>query len=376
KVIDFGLDLNYGQTIGLTTRPVVPPVLKLDKFLTPSFRYSSRYDWQNNLQAGALGRSAGVSASLNAGLDVNIKAIGSEIWGATPSGPQRPGTPQTGKVADDTTETEQRLSLFDRLDRITRVLIKAPLFEFDRLNFSFTQTNTARNSGVIGRPGWLNLYGRVPFFQESLEEYGPSALYQLGLSSDPHGRVVVGTKSSFPFVRGYTVPGIRAPSGNLTDLYTQVNRITMRTSRPLWEGARLEVNWNVGWSYNSNRSISTTEEGVPIERNRTISGDVDRSFFSFPPVLVFKLFKTSIEEVNKRFERLKLDPHDVRSNDVKLSQAFEEGLEGLPIGRKLFGNLIPRPNWSFRWDGLEKLSLFSSFAQRVSLDHTYSSTYR
>jgi len=32
-------------------------------------------------------------------------------------------------------------------------------------------------------------------------------------------------------------------------------------------------------------------------------------------------------------------------------------------------------NWTFRWDGLEKLSFFRSFASRVSLDHAYGSTY-
>ena len=37
---------------------------------------------------------------------------------------------------------------------------------------------------------------------------------------------------------------------------------------------------------------------------------------------------------------------------------------------------MPRVNWSLHWDGLEKFSLFASFAQRVSLDHAYSSDYR
>ena len=32
-------------------------------------------------------------------------------------------------------------------------------------------------------------------------------------------------------------------------------------------------------------------------------------------------------------------------------------------------------NWSLRWDGLERLPLFSGFVSRLSLDHAYSSTY-
>ena len=44
----------------------------------------------------------------------------------------------------------------------------------------------------------------------------------------------------------------------------------------------------------------------------------------------------------------------------KLSQAFEEGFEALPILRKLFGQYYPRLNWNLRWDGLERLPLFST----------------
>jgi cell surface protein SprA len=83
-----------------------------------------------------------------------------------------------------------------------------------------------------------------------------------------------------------------------------------------------------------------------------------------------------VEEVNKVYERLKADREDTRTNDAKLSQAFEEGLEALPLSKKLLGDLIPRPNWSIRWDGLEKLPLFSAIAQRISLDHSYTSSYR
>ncbi|HEY6437166.1 MAG TPA: hypothetical protein VIY47_11305, partial [Ignavibacteriaceae bacterium] len=36
---------------------------------------------------------------------------------------------------------------------------------------------------------------------------------------------------------------------------------------------------------------------------------------------------------------------------------------------------IPRPNWRFTWDGLEKFLFFKTIAQRISLDHAYTSTY-
>lgn len=368
KLIDFGIDQTYGQTISIDSRPMLPPILKLDKLITPTARYSVRYDWQNNLQAGDLGRNAAYANNLSFAMDVNVSLIGREIW------PEK--KPQLAASPTDSAAAAPTISLIERLDAISRLLIKTPFFDFDRVSFSFTQTNSARHSGVIGRPGFSNMFERIPFFQKSLPHYGPSMLYQLGLASDPHGDVIIQSKGAFPFVTGTTRQGIRAPLGNLTDLYAQTNRLNMRTSRSLWEGARLELSWNVGWSYNLNKSITTDSLGFPTERNRIVSGDVDRSFLTFPPILVFKMLKTSVEDVNKAFERLKADVGDLRPIDAKLAQAFEEGFEALPFGSKIFGAMFPRPNWSIRWDGLEKIPLIGSMVQRMSLDHTYTSTYK
>jgi hypothetical protein len=183
-------------------------------------------------------------------------------------------------------------------------------------------------------------------------------------------------KSGFPFFGGFTTPGIRAPNGNLTDIFSQSNRITMRTSRPLWEGASLEINWNLGWSYNVNRTIQSDSLGFTLENNKVVSGDVDRSFLSFPAFPAFKLLNTSITEVQRLYVLARDNPDDSRSNDAKIAEAFENGLEALPLGKKIFGNLFPRPNWTIRWDGIEKLWLLSSIASRISFDHSYSSGYK
>ncbi|MBI4417211.1 MAG: cell surface protein SprA, partial [Ignavibacteriales bacterium] len=360
-LIDFGLTRSFTQNVSLNTRLVVPQVWKFDKIFTPTFRYSSRYDWQNNPQAGPLGRSAGRSVSGMSSVDINMKVIADEIWPAKRLG-----------LAADT----GGMTMGERLDQLTRILIKIPFFDWDRLSISFNHSNTARNSGVLGNTGFLNVFGRVPFIQESVPWHGPSLLYQLGLSSDPHGDVVIGTRGSFPFFGGYSKPGLRAPLGNLSDIYSQANNLSLRTSRSLWEGARLDLTWSLGWSYNLNRTIQTDSLGVPTEISRNISGDISRSYITFPNSSFFKLFKTGISQVNKEFELLKADRSDTRSEDLKLIEAFEDGMEALPIGRSLISALMPRPNWSIRWDGLEKLPLFSGFASRVSLDHTYTSTFR
>jgi hypothetical protein len=368
KLIDFGTDLSYGQTISINPRLVIPPILKLDKILSATTRYSARYDWMNNPQAGDLGKSTGATGNLSMTLDVNVRTLGNEIWSEK--------LPAPAPLPGDTVAHTKSFNLLDGLDRITRILFKIPFFDFDKLNFNFTQQNRSQNSGVVGRPGFANVFGRVPFFQNSLPDYGPSLMYQLGLSSDPHGDVIIKTKGKFPFLTGFTVPGLRAPRGNLTDNFAQSNRLAMRTSRPLWEGASLEINWNVGWSYSLNRTLQSDSLGVAFVNNEVVSGDVDRSYLSFPPILFFKFFRTGVEDVQKEFERLRVDRSDIRSADVKLAEAFENGMEALPLMRKLLGNILPRPNWTLRWEGLEKLPLFESFATRASFDHSYSSGYK
>jgi cell surface protein SprA len=367
KLVDLGTITNYSQSISFNPRLVVPPVLDLDKVFSATARYTSRYDWQNNIQAGDLGKSAQWTSDINTSLDINLKQIANQIWSAPPSTP----APTT-----DTTEAATSFSLLNQLDQISRWLVKAPIFDFDRISLTYSQQNRSQNSGVLGRPGFLNVWGRVPFFQESLPEYGPSLLYQLGLSTDPHGDMTVKGKGSFPFFTSTTTPGLRAPNGNLTNVFSQGNRMSMRTSRPLWEGARLELSWNLNWDYNANSTIQSDSLGNARVLNRLVSGSLERSFITMPPILAFKFFKTGIEEVNKRFEELKADRSDTRLNDAKLAQAFEDGLEALPLSKKLISEIMPRPNWSIRWDGLEKFSLFKSFAQRLSLEHNYTSSYR
>jgi len=75
RFIDFGVTQNYGQTININPRPVLPSVFDFDKIVTMTTRYSVRYDWQNNIQAGDLGRTAQWNSNLSTNFDVDIKQI-------------------------------------------------------------------------------------------------------------------------------------------------------------------------------------------------------------------------------------------------------------------------------------------------------------
>jgi hypothetical protein len=339
----------------------------LDKIVTPNFRYGVNYAWTNQISLGPLGKSANWSANPSFSLDVNLKPITEAIWPSTPASVR--ADTGTGKGANNTLK---------KISDITRILIKNTLFDFEKFNFSFTQSNSAQNNGVRGSNGFANLFARVPFFQSSLIENGPSLYYQLGLMSDPNGRLVLKTKGAFPFITGYTVPGLRASDSlgtSLLDTYSQNNNISVQTSRPLWEGATLDLNWKVGWGYSENKTSNADSSGLPYNANSTVSGNINRSYISLPSFLMFKFFNTNLENVNKKYVALKQDVNNSSSDAAKLSQAFEQGLEAFPWLTKILGSIAPRANWAIRWGGLESFSFLKSFATSVSLDHSYSSTY-
>jgi cell surface protein SprA len=388
KLINFGKDTRFSQRNSFNTRPNIPNIFNIKKFFDVSGGYSVDYQWQNTLTRGDLGKSTGFGNSINASMNIRLKQLFDPLFeDAAPSSVQPGGRGRRGPESDtpsDSTGAKQdstgksgtgRAPL--QVKNLLKILFKIPLLDYDNINITFTQTNSSQSSGVIGGPGFVNFWGRMPFFQESDPRFGPSRLYQLGLISNPSGRLTnFRFTNKLPFFAWDVEPGLRAPGGVLMDSYRQTNRVSLKTSRGLWEGVRLDLNWNVGWSYNRTQNLSTdTLTGVPTIANTTTTGNVDRSYLTFPDVLFFGMFKSNLKEVSRLYGMSKNDVSDSRSDEEKLNQAFEDGFEGIPLLRKVFGQLAPRVNWTLRWDGLEKIPLFANIATRVSLDHGYVSSF-
>lgn len=392
KFINFGEDTRYGQRNSFNTRPSIPNLFNIRKYLDVSFSYGVDYSWQNTLTRGDLGKSAGWNSNINLSVNFRMKQLFDPLFEEKPAVPAAPSGGRgrrgsaEGAALREGTDTLQVADssagggldkLIKQITNLARIFIKLPLLDYDNINVTFTQTNNAQNSGVVGRSGFVNFWGRVPFFQEAIPRYGPSRLYQLGLISDPSGTLTnFGGRPKFPWFGWDVETGLRAPGGVLVNNFRQNNRLALKTSRGLWEGARLDLNWSVGWAYNRTQNIATDSiYGIPTILNTTTSGSVERSFLTFPDVLFLGAFKTSLKEVSKKYGELKNDKGDTRSDEEKLSQAFEQGFEALPFLRSVFGEFAPRVNWSFRWDGLEKLPLFQGFVSRLSVDHAYNSNY-
>ena len=398
RFINFGNDARYGQRFSANSRPKIPTLFDLNKYLDLTLGYSVNYSWQNNFQRGDLDKSAGFDNAITVSTNIRLKSL-TDPWFAgidqSASVPRPPSdsprrrpkiieespkdstAQDTTRVREPEKEPEQAAggTPLESLKKIFKYLVKIPFLEYENVSLSFTQTNRVANSGVVGGPGFLNFWGRIPFIQQQVLEYGPTRLYQLGIISDPSGRLRLASRSSFPFFGFDTERGLRAANASLIDQYGQTNRITMRTNRALWEGASLDLNWSVGWTFNKNSTILTDSLGVPNPGAVTTSGSVDRSYFSIPPVLFFKVFKSNLEDVSRKYSEARGNPGDGRSDDAKLAEAFEGGLEALPFFKKIFGQFVPRLNYTFRWDGLERIPAITNFVDRLSLEHAYASSF-
>jgi cell surface protein SprA len=373
----FGKDYSYKQVFDLKTSPRLPSFWDLKNFFTLTAGYGVTYQWDNDFRQEELGRRVGYSNRINLGFSLKLKALAAPLFKEDESKNQQ----KTAAVAptrsrnfdeenQDAPKTDPNLtapaltktdstvavdSLAGRPTAITKAvyflktLARTLFFDYENISVNFSNDNTASSNGIKGKgSGIKNFWG----YKYSASE-GASRLYMLGLKSDV---------------------GPRAANGNLTDNYSQRNSIDLKTSRPLWEGARIDLNWKTGWSINKATSLRSDSNGVTSIQNITSSGTLDRTFFSLPPVFFLSMFKSGIKRVSELY-----DPKSANKIE-NLSQAFMQGFETLPLVSKIgflktLMKYVPRPNWRITWDGLEKFAIFKSFAKRVSLDHAYGANY-
>jgi hypothetical protein len=362
-LLDFGLDNNYTQDIRLDTRPRLPSFWSINRYFELNTGYSAGYRWTRNLSQETLGRSSAVSTRFDASMTINLKSLGDNIFGTTAQqtgGRTQPAAPRgrgqdRDQEPEDGNDGEESHNQLESLKTFLTYLIKVPFLDYDRINISFNQSQNIQNNGLVGGTGLHNFWGKVPFSNDPDVEHGPSRRYQLGLSSVP--------------------ALLRAPNANLIDNFSETNRVTLRTQRQLWRGARIDLTWSYSWSFNRNNSLISDEFGVPHLTNTNLSGDIEKSFLTLPQMPGLKIFGGNLDDVIEIFQESLADPADERSEGEKLSDAFEKGMESFSLLSGLLGDALPRVNWTFRWEGLERLGIFNGWASRVSLDHAYQSLY-
>lgn len=359
----FGKDFRYQQTLDLRTSPRLPSIFDLNKFLSLNAGYSAGYQWDYDFRQVELGRSAGFNSRTNVGFNFRLKALFAPLFTDSKQQqnflpPQRnfapnfenPDTSNSGEL-QDTVQIPEGPSSIEKGFEYFKLFIKTVLFDYENISANFSNDNTLSKSGLKAQgTGFNNFFGI--FYNENA---GPTRLFMLGLSDD------VG-------------PRVSAVNTNLSDNFSQRNNIDLKTSRPLWEGAKIDLNWKLGWSLNKSVTLTVDENGDLIVSGINSSGTISRSFLSFPPFLLFAFANSGIKRVNELYNPRSGDPAN------SLSNAFIEGFESFPLLSKLsfvknVAKYIPRPNWRITWDGLEKLPFLSNIAKRISLDHAYTANY-
>ena len=372
----FGRDNRYQQNFDLRTSPKLPSLFNINKFFTLTASYGASYQWNNDFRQAIVGRSAGFSNKSSVGLTMRWKSLWDPLFKEEPNKNNLPknnlvvkdpkivqqstlpqldslGNPiaviDSAKLMDSLLVEANKPSVISRALGFLVAASKYAFLDYEMISFNFTNDNTLSKSGLQAQgTGFRNFWGL--FYND---DAGPTRGFMFGLSGD------VG-------------PRVSELNTNLNDVYSQKNSFDFKTSRPLWEGAKIDLNWKSGWSLNKNSTLTRDQDGNIFVSSISASGTLTRSFFTMPPVLFLSVFKSGIKQVAELY-----NPQDPNAN---LSQAFVQGFESLPILANFgfledFAKYIPRPNWRLTWDGLEKLPLFKSIAERISLDHAYSSTY-
>jgi cell surface protein SprA len=229
-----------------------------------------------------------------------------------------------------------------------RSLLRFAFIDYEKLDLQFEIQNTYGGAALKGAGnGFNNFWGFIQDFGK-----GPSRLFMLGLSND-------------------LGPRTGSDKTSINDNFSQKNKIEFKTTRPLWKDAEVTIYWNVNWGMAKSTQMKVQEDGSLLVNSTAATGTIERSFFTMPPVLMFStIFGSGIKKVGELYKE---DP-------TNLSDAFVRGFESMPLLSKVpflkdLMKYIPRPNWSFTWDGLEKIPLFS-FAKKASIQHMYTANYK
>lgn len=389
SLIDFGKDTRHTQTVELKLKPnlLIP---SLNQFVDLQASFSTTYNWQDPLVQDPEIRDQVKSASWNNAITVRmpvrLMSLGNKIFGTEGRQVGRSGNRGIGggrvkspsEVAGQ--PTEETGGFLKGLGKVVQTIF----FDWETVNFSFQQGNSAITPGVFGGSGFTNFWQRGATFRESRNLYGPSMAYQLGLIEHPHGGFEFESSSSFPFFKTRSYPGRRPPNAILQDNFNQSSTFKVDTERPLWEGATLSMNWQSEMGYNRNWTVISDEFGNPTFTNIIEIESLNRSFLTFPTIFGYAPFGTSIQNVVEMYEDRKFtilsrtDIDSVQKNrelKAALSESFYEGLRALDfIGGKA-GKFLPSFNWGINWEGLEKWIIWGGILDKMRVEHAYKSTY-
>jgi hypothetical protein len=277
---------------------------------------------------------------------------------------------------------------------IVKALIQKPFFDWNGTKFNFIQTNYSLNGALQGNGSGITNFLAKGIFSPENDANGPSRAYQLGLITDPSGRLIIKLVPKFPFIQFGVRHGLRAADPynlnqtvDVTDVFTQKNTLELQTSRPLWPGATISLNWKTEFTYDERDQLQILKDGSIVPLTTAKTGDVSRTFLSIPPLGFLNITQSGILNVGQKWIdktnavgattpalRAAL-PADTK-NRLQV-ESFLQGFESLPFFSGMLREYLPRLNYSFNWAGLEKFPIFKLIsADRVSFRTAYNGNYK
>lgn len=314
-LVNFGKDLNYAQSTSINPKFNIP---YLNKYVDLSTNYSVSYAWANPNTTTNVGYNVGFSNTWNIQTNFKFNEIFAIFKGKDGAPPQK--NRYLSSASQNNQKGDDKTSLADILKIIGT-------FIPENVNMTFNQTNQVTNPGVEGRPGFGNFWMTAT----TNETFGPSRMYQLGLSM---------------------YPGKRAPNlTNITDGFNQTNNISFSAAiSPIFpQSIRMNLTFKRSWGFNNTSSFNSNSEGIlsdPI--TKSISRNYGYSMFFAGNVEDFEFESTS----------------DANTNIKEISSLFKKKIGSIPF-----------PNWTLSISGLEKFALFSEFATLVSVENNFTSEY-
>ncbi len=374
KPFNFGTDVMHTQTFDLNLTPRLPFGILFNRMVDMSASYRTTYSWNNPMQPDPAlmdrVKNAMYNNDIRFKMGFKLKQFGDNIF-------------------DGTEVKDRRNTQLDTAKKSTTFLstvgdvIQYIFFDYEKLDVTFSQQNSAQNPGVFGGSGFSNFF-RTIGGQTNEEFLGPSGAYQLGLVSNPHGSFSMVPSDKFPYFGFQTTPGRRPANGVYQDAYRQSNNFEARTTKELWKGARLDVNWNTTMQYNKTSTVTADSNGIPTFSNIFVTQQLSKTFMSLPKIFGINVFNNTAEKIidiyDAREKQIDADPtlDTLAKNVAKMeavSDAFFEGLEAFSITKGKIGRFLPAMNWRLSWEGLEKFPLWSSLIKRMTIDHSYTSKY-
>jgi len=313
-LINFGKDLDYQQSTTFNPKFNIPII---NKFLDINMNYNVTYAWTNPNTVTNVGYNVGFANTFTTGATIKFNEM-LNLFGVQK-------TPSGYRGILDSKGLRSASNVDDKI-QFGDILKFLGTFIPDLVTLNFNQTNSVVNPGVAGKSGFNNFW--LAF--KTIEENGPSRMYQLGFDR---------------------YPGKRVGGLNIQDIYNLSNNFTLNTtiSPILPQTIRMNLSFKKLWGFNNSGTFITDSLGglgTPINNssNRTDGYSM--------------YFAGSIE----KFE---YEPTGSVDENIKsISSEFKNQIGSFPF-----------PNWNLTLTGLEKLPLFSEFAQTVTLENSFTSEY-